>query len=70
MDELEQMVWNMTNHTPNDDVIGVIEALRHQFKKVGTVVLTDCPGSRERSIAMTKLEEALMWAVASVARAR
>lgn len=27
-----------------------------------------CPSSRERSLAMTKLEEAVMWANSAIAR--
>ena len=32
------------------------------------VVLCECPNSREKSLAMTKIEEAVMWAIAAIAR--
>lgn len=60
--------WNMTNHRPTDDEIHAIEALREDFIGVAEAVEDVCPESRERSLAITKLEEALMWAVASIAR--
>lgn len=31
-------------------------------------VLNHCPSSRQRSLALTKLEEAKMWAVAAIAQ--
>lgn len=37
------------------------KALAHEIKK-------QCPDSRERSLALTKLEEVVMWANASIAR--
>lgn len=59
---------NMTNHRPTPAEIGVIEAIRERFISLGNTVQTNCPPSPERSTALTKLEEALMWAVASIAR--
>lgn len=31
-------------------------------------ILKSCPDSRERSLALTKIEEAVMWANAAIAR--
>lgn len=59
---------NMTNHRPTDAEIAQIEELRERFIRVGEDVQAACPPSPERSTALTKLEEALMWAVASIAR--
>lgn len=60
--------WNMTNHRPSDLDMLTIEALRGDFIDVAENVESSCPSGRERSLAITKLEEALMWAVASIAR--
>lgn len=60
--------WNMTNHTPSEGAILVIEALREGFIALAENVEVACPPSRERSLALTNLEQALMWAVASIAR--
>ncbi len=58
---------NMTNHRPTDEEITYIECLREKFIALGEMVQA-CPASRERSLALTNLEQALMWAVASIAR--
>lgn len=44
------------------------ENLRHTAKGLAQYVLAACPESRERSLALTKLEESIMWANASIAR--
>jgi hypothetical protein len=43
-------------------------AIRDKAKELAYLILNACPGSRERSLALTKLEEASMWANASIAR--
>lgn len=64
-----QLAHNMTNHPPKDDtVVAIFEGLRYQAKVFGTAILDNCPESRERALALTNLEQALMWAVAAVAR--
>ena len=60
--------WNMTNHRPTDDEIETIEDLRKDFMDLADAVENECPASRERSLAITNLEQALMWTVASIAR--
>ena len=59
---------NMTNHPPADDVQVQMEKVREKFKAAGKALLAECPESRERSLALTNLEQALMWAIASLAR--
>lgn len=60
--------WNMTNHRPTDEEIAVIERLREVAIGLGEHIIEVCPESRERSLAVTNLEQSLMWAVASIAR--
>lgn len=60
--------WNMTNHRPTDAEIETIEGLRGEFIELAGLIEDACPESRERSVAMTNLEQSLMWAVASIAR--
>jgi len=43
-------------------------SLRDQAGDLATEFLTLVPPSRERSLALTKLEEAVMWANAGIAR--
>jgi len=60
---------NMTNHPPKDDsVIRTYESLRAEFKELAQYIDQICPASREKSLAFTYLEQALMWAIASIAR--
>ncbi len=65
-----QTMWNMTNHTPSPDDIETIELLRTDFKVTAGGVIRFTPEGRERSLALTNLEQALMWAVAGIARKR
>lgn len=67
-DNPETIRWNMTNHRPTDEEIASIEALREDFIILGQTIEAVCPHSRERSLAITHLEQSLMWAVASIAR--
>ena len=42
--------------------------IRPKAKELAYIIDEECPDSREKSLAMTKLEEASMWANASIAR--
>ena len=46
------------------------EEVRTAITKAGVALITVCPEGRELSLAMTKLEEAMMWGNASIARNR
>lgn len=59
---------NLTNHTPSADAIEDIEKLRYHAKVFAEQVDLLTPPSREQSLAFTNLEQALMWAVAGIAR--
>ena len=57
-----------TYHPPKDNQPQKYEILRHQTKNLANLINQLCPESREKSLAMTKLEESVMWANASIAR--
>ena len=59
---------NMVNHTPDAETQKQMEVLRTQFHAVTDALLHIVPDGRERSLALTKLEEALMWSMAALAR--
>lgn len=60
---------NMTNHAPaHPGVVETFEGLRRAAKLFAHQIVDVCPDSRERSLALTNAEQALMWAVASIAR--
>ena len=59
---------NFTYHKPNDDQVTRIVEIRHDAKTLAETIQFMCPESREKSLAITKLEEAMMWANASIVR--
>jgi hypothetical protein len=62
----KKILKSMTNQTPTTSQITKIEDIRDAYKKTVEVLLTNYDDSRELSIAITKLEESLMWAVKSI----
>lgn len=62
----DKILRSMTNIKPNDTQIMSIEAIREAYKNVVESLNDNCRYSRELSIAVTKLEESLMWAVKSI----
>ena len=62
----EDLIRNMTHHAPDKGQQEMIENLRTAYKLVAKVLDASCPMGRAESIAQTKLEESLMWAVKAV----
>ncbi len=54
-------------HPPKGDQQERYEKLRDQAKILAIKIDKYCPNSREKSLAITKLREATMWANASIA---
>ena len=63
---IEELHLSMTNIKPNEEQINRIENVRAVAKVLGETIHKNCPVSRPRSLAFTKLEESLMWAVKSI----
>lgn len=59
---------NFSYHSPFGDQPKRYETIRSMGKQLAEYLISNCPDSRERSLAITKLEEAVMWANASIAR--
>lgn len=59
---------NFKYHAPNQSQQEKYVFLRDEAKELAHKIDALCPESREKSLAMTKLEEAVMWANASIAR--
>ena len=57
-----------TYHTPKGDQPERYIQIRAKARELAELVFELCPDSRERSLALTKIEEAGMWANASIAR--
>ncbi|HEY4554695.1 MAG TPA: hypothetical protein VIG80_15985, partial [Bacillaceae bacterium] len=58
----EQIENNFKYHAPKDGQPEKYEWLRENGKHLANLIDTLCPNSREKSLAITKLEEAIMWA--------
>ena len=56
------------HHEPKGDQNSRYNIRREKAKEFATLIDMCCPDSREKSLAMTKLEECSMWANASIAR--
>jgi ABC-type sugar transport system substrate-binding protein len=64
-DRLER---SLTLHPPVADwVPAVMEAIRADAKQLGHSIIDLCPAGREQSLALTHLEEVVMWAIKGIA---
>jgi len=54
---------SLTIHSPNQEQIDRIEDVRRGADQFATLIDVHIPDSREKSLAKTKLEECVMWAV-------
>lgn len=54
-------------HRPTEEQQKKYIELRQKAKEMAYRIEVCCPPSREKSLAMTKLQEAIMWANASIA---
>ncbi|RGE56158.1 Acb2/Tad1 domain-containing protein [Eisenbergiella massiliensis] len=59
---------NFSYHRVQEGQAERYERLREEAKELAYSIDALCPNSREKSLAMTKLEESIMWANASIAR--
>ena len=65
---VEKLENNFMYHTPKDDQMERYKFLRDEAKKLAFNIVRSTPISREQSLALTNLEEAIFWANASIAR--
>lgn len=64
----QQIENNFKYHAPKEGQPADYENIRNNAKEFAIMIDQLCPNSREKSLALTKLEEAVMWANASIAR--
>jgi hypothetical protein len=57
-----------TYHAPKLGQPERYQEIRAKAKEFARLLYVECPPSRERSLAITSLETAVMWANASIAR--
>lgn len=53
-------------HKPSAESLETIRQLRERFSLLHDAIERLCPASRERSVALTELETAAMWAIKAV----
>lgn len=59
---------NFTYHAPKEGQPEMYSQIRAQAKSFAELLDGICTDGREKSLAMTKLEESVMWANAAIAR--
>lgn len=65
---MEEVARNFAYHAPNNRQAVFYGEIRSKARELAETIERRCPESREKSLAMTKLEESVMWANASIAR--
>ena len=65
---MERIEKAFTYHAPKDDQPARYQAIREKCKEMAYLLEQSVPDSREKSLAMTKMEEVFFWANAGIAR--
>ena len=64
----EQIEERVKSHELDGHQVNLVENVRGAIKSLLTFINHTCPDSREKSLAMTNIEEAMFWANASISR--
>ena len=67
---IEQIENSFIYHAPKDGQPEIYKQLRDEAKAFAKSIHASCPNGREKSLAITKLEEAVMWANKAIACAK
>ena len=65
---IEGLSKRFTYHPPKENQPQKYQNIRDNARAFAELLDAMCPDSREKSLAITALEEAVMWANASIAR--
>jgi hypothetical protein len=65
---MERIENDFTYHAPTGDKAERHQWVRESGKSLAKIIAQNCPPGREQSLALTKVEEAVMWANAAIAR--
>lgn len=66
--EQQDLLTRFQYHKPKDDQPDRYVRIRDEARVFSLTINDLCPDSREKSLAITKLEEVVMWANAAIAR--
>ena len=64
----EDLKNRFTYHAPKDGQVERYQEIRDYAHGLASLVNHQCPESREKSLAFTHIEDAVMWANAAIAR--
>jgi len=65
----KRIMHNHKHHPPKDSGVAKLhQSVRNVTENAALIISEACPEGRELSIALTKLEEAMFWANAGIAR--
>ena len=64
----EEIEKRFTYHPPQPGQPALYEQIRYTAKELAITICSLTPESREQSLAITALEESVMWANAAIAR--
>lgn len=68
MASVKDLMNRFTYHAPREGQPERYQGIRMKGLLMAMEVEGSCPDSREKSIALTKIEEAVFWANAAIAR--
>lgn len=66
--ERAELENRFTYHPPKPDQVETYERIRAAGLELATLIVDLTPGSREQSLSITHIEDAVMWANAAEAR--
>lgn len=64
----ESLVHDFTYHDSDSEKAQAYQDIRNNALMLSRLINIICPDSREKSLAITNIEQAVMWANASIAR--
>ncbi|OXM17611.1 hypothetical protein CGZ75_12175 [Paenibacillus herberti] len=64
----QQIENNFKYHAPKEGQPEQYEKIRSMAKELAYLIEAEVPNSREKSLAMTNLEQSVFWANAGIAR--
>ncbi|MFK4167729.1 hypothetical protein ACI2LM_15930 [Paenibacillus lautus] len=64
----QQIENNFSYHAPKPGQPEIYHEIREKAKELAYLIDQKAPDSREKSLAMTNLEQAVFWANAAIAR--
>jgi hypothetical protein len=65
---IDDLIKRFAETTPSGSAVNDIKALREDYLRLARGIEAVAPTNRELSLSLTKLEESLFWAIASLTR--